>query len=169
MPTVTTYLSTESSANCPGVSVMCLNSLLPVTSAAMPTAVQLAAKKGWYRSLAADEQVVTSALTIFGVIEFATNTPQSVNPNSCKANLGLAKFYQMDYATGENPNGTTDNPYTTSTAGGLPPPPVGGVALVDGVPTPFKSCENSLQTCLITPPGNTFNPTKVRSYWFLQK
>jgi type IV pilus assembly protein PilY1 len=169
MPTVTTYLSAESSANCPGVSVICLNSLLAVTGAAMPTTAQLAAKKGWYRSLAADEQVVTSALTIFGVIEFATNTPQSVNPNSCKANLGLAKFYQMDYATGENPNGTTDNPYTTSTSGGLPPPPVAGVALVDGVPTPFKSCENSLQTCLITPPGNTLNPAKVRSYWFLQK
>ena len=41
-PTVANYLSDESTANCPGVSVLCLNSLLPVTSAAMPTTAELA-------------------------------------------------------------------------------------------------------------------------------
>jgi type IV pilus assembly protein PilY1 len=169
-PTVTSYLSDESSANCPGVNMMCLNSLLSVSSAAMPTTSELAAKKGWYRVLRANEQVVTASVTVFGTIRFATNEPKAVAANICKANLGVARFYEVDFATGENPNGTTDDPFVTSDAGGLPPTPVVGVTMIDGVPVPFSTgCKGSLESCQLVPPPNTLNPSKVRSYWYIQK
>jgi type IV pilus assembly protein PilY1 len=169
-PTVTTYLSDESSTNCPGQSVMCLGSLLQVSSAAMPTAAQLAAKKGWYRVLAANEQVVTTSVSFFGIIKFATNTPQVPVPNSCTANLGLVKFYTLDLANGENPNGTTDEPFVVSAAGGLPPNPVVGQTMINGVKRPFLiGCDGSLEACDITPPTGFTNPAKIRSYWYIRK
>ena len=85
-PTDSTWLSAEN-INC-GASVLCLNSLVPITSAATPSATTLAAKKGWYLALNANEQVVTSAITIFGVVTFSTHQPTPAQAGVCSFQPG---------------------------------------------------------------------------------
>jgi type IV pilus assembly protein PilY1 len=169
-PTVTTWLSDESTVNCPGVSALCLNSLLSVSSATVPTAADLAAKKGMYRLLLTNEQVVTTSVSVFNVVRFSTNTPNVPVANSCTANLGTVRNYALSVTNFEKPDGTTDDPFTVSTAGGLPPDPVLGQTLIDGVKRPFViGCDGALQACDVTPPSGATNPAKIKSYWFIQK
>ena len=59
------WLSSEN-GTC-GADLLCLSSLLPITTTATPDQASLGAKKGWYLGLSAHEQVVTSAITVFGV------------------------------------------------------------------------------------------------------
>lgn len=170
-PTVSTYLSDESAVNCPGVSVLCLNSLLAVTSGTLATTSSLTTKKGWYLALQANEQVVTAAVTVYGVVYFSTHQPVAPVANSCSANLGKSRAYAVAYTNGANPNGTTDLPYTVLTAGGLPPSPVAGkVMLDDGTTVPFIiGGKGPLESSLIKSPSGSTNPTKIRSYWYIQK
>ena len=94
-------------ANCgSGTSVLCLNSLLAITSAT-PTTSQLATKKGWYLQLASTEQVVTSALTIFGVVTFSTHQPAGPS-NSCTPSLGTTNVYNISFLDASSANGTAD-------------------------------------------------------------
>src|SRR6185369_8274546 len=88
----------------------------------------LALKKGWYLSLAATEQEVTSASTFSGKTFFSTHQPASVSDNACSTNLGTAYGYCISY---KNAAGcfaqTTSNPYgrlSVNNAGGLAPSPV---------------------------------------------
>lgn len=169
-PADTMYLSAES-GNCNGNSKLCLNSLLAVTAGTIPSATSLTAKKGWYLSLQANEQVVTSALTVYGVAYFSTHQPVAATANSCSANLGKTRSYAVSYTNGANPNGTTDLPFVLQHAGGLPPSPViGKVTLDDGSTVPFCiGCVSPLEGSLLHPPASSSNPAKVRSYWFIQK
>ncbi len=168
--TVATYLSDESS-RCSGVSVLCLNSLLPITVGATPTASDLAGKKGWYLALNANEQVVTSAITVFGVVYFSTHQPTVPNPNSCSANLGTTRPYQIAYTNAGNPDGTSNPPYTVLTGVGLPPSPVAGkVTLDDGTTVPFIiGTKGSFGTENPVSSAGSSNPSKIRSYWYIQK
>jgi len=168
-PANTTYLSAES-GNCSS-NLLCLNSLLAVTAGTIPSATSLAAKKGWYLGLQANEQVVTSALTVYGVVYFSTNQPVAATANSCSANLGTTRSYAVSYTNGANPNGTTDLPFIVQPTGGLPPSPViGKVTLDDGSTVAFCiGCVAPLEGSKLNPPSSTSNPAKVRSYWFIQK
>lgn len=170
-PTETGYLSTESSANCPGASVMCLNSLLPVTSGTIATTANLNTKKGWYLALQANEQVVTSAVTVFGEVYFSTHQPKVTAQGSCSANLGNTRSYSVLYKNGAKPDGTTGDPFVLLTGGGLPPSPVAGkVTLDDGTTVPFIiGALGPLETKQLTGAAGTSNLSKIRSYWYIQK
>lgn len=172
-PTDTSYLTAES-ANCPvasGLNVMCLNSLLPVTSGTIATTASLAAKKGWYLALQSNEQVVTSAVTVYGAVYFSTHQPKAADANSCSANLGNTRSYNVLYTSGANPDGSTNAPFTLFTGGGLPPSPVAGkVTLDDGTTVPFIiGAKGRLETMQLTGASGTSNPAKIRSYWYIQK
>jgi type IV pilus assembly protein PilY1 len=168
-PNVTSYLTAES-ANC-GSNVMCLNSLLPVTSGTIATTANLAAKKGWYLALQSNEQVVTSAVTVYGSVYFSTHQPKGAVANSCSANLGNTRSYAVLYKNGANPDGSSNVSFTLLTGGGLPPSPVAGkVTLDDGSTVPFIiGAKGPLESMQLTGASSTSNLAKIRSYWYIQK
>jgi type IV pilus assembly protein PilY1 len=167
-PSSSTWLSSES-ANCAGA-MLCLSSLLPISSSAAPSASALAAKKGWYMSLDSTEQVVTAAITIYGTIYFSTNQPSVANPTSCTttASLGITRLYTVPFSA----------PAITRVVlppVGLPPSPVAGVVQVgnDGRTVPFCmgcSPDSPLQS---TQPqaaaGTVPAQPKSRVYWYIQR
>jgi type IV pilus assembly protein PilY1 len=149
-----------------------MSSLLNVTNIATPTDAQMEGKKGWYLGFAAaGEQVVTSAITIFGVVNFSTHQPAVYGANSCKPNLGETRLYKRDYRTGANLNGTS-NAFEDVAGDGLPPSPVGGqVVLDDGTIVPFCigcSKDSPLEGTLPKPASLVIQP-KNRLYWYIQK
>jgi type IV pilus assembly protein PilY1 len=153
-------------------SVADLPSLLNITNISAPTDAQLDGKRGWYLGFAQPgEQVVTSALTIFGVVTFSTHQPAIYGANSCKPNLGETRLYKRDFKTGANANGTA-NAFEDVAGDGLPPSPVGGqVVLDDGTVVPFCigcSKNSPLEGTLPTPVSNVIQP-KNRLYWYIQK
>jgi type IV pilus assembly protein PilY1 len=168
-PSNASFLSSEN-GNCFS-NVLCLNSLLSVTSGTLPTAAQLANKKGWYFALAANEQVVTSAVTVYGTSYFSTHQPITPVAGSCTANLGNTRSYGIAYATAANPDGTTADPFTLLTSGGLPPSPVAGyVKLDDGTTVPFIiGVAGPLESKALPPPAGAVSKAKIRTYWFRPK
>jgi type IV pilus assembly protein PilY1 len=147
----------QDTANCgSGATAMCLNSLLPITTTT-PTTTDLATKpKGWYLALASTEQVVTQAVTVFGVVTFSTHQPAGPPPpNMCKPNLGVTNVYNISYldASGVGNSSTSSTSTSSSSSGtssggdvrfehvvgdGLPPSPVAGqVTLDNGRTVPF--------------------------------
>lgn len=94
------------------------------------------APKGCFMALETGEKVVNGAATIGGKTYFATNKPSGPSGNSCNANLGRARGYEMPLfcqaAAGQDFPG-----------GGLPPSPVIGTVEImlnsegpDGANTP---------------------------------
>ena len=158
------------SANC-GTTIICMNSLVGITTSATPTATQLAARQGWYLGLAPTEQVVTSAITIFGVVTFSTHQPAVPVTGSCSSNLGKTLVYNIGYTNAASVNGTS-NRYEHVAGDGLPPSPVAGdVTLDDGTTVPFCiGC--SPKSPLEGAPPRTLSSViqpKGRLYWYLQK
>ena len=96
-----------------------------------PTVATVEGYKGWYLSLQPHEQVVTSALTIFGTVYFNTHVPAVVNENACTSTLGKAYTYKVYYANAANSNGT-DSRAQEVAGGGLLGSPVGGMVILDG-------------------------------------
>jgi len=170
-PTEVTWLSSES-ANCSS-SVMCTNSLVAITSSATPTASDLAAKKGWYLALSATEQVVTSAITVFGTVTFSTHKPAVVVSGSCTSGLGTATVYNINYADAAPLSGQTDRGAAIA-GGGLPPSPVAGmVTLDDGTTVPFLIGGNPNSALEGGKPTRSSSATvirpKSRVYWNITK
>lgn len=143
-PANATWLTAES-ANCLGVSSLCLASLTPIaastttngvtTDSPTPTAAVLAGTKGWYLAMTPSEQVVTSALTIFGTVNFSTHMPAVPVAGSCSSDLGNARSYRINFKDAA-PVGPTR--FTDLVGDGLPPSPVAGlVKLDDGSLVPF--------------------------------
>jgi type IV pilus assembly protein PilY1 len=146
----------QDTTNCgSGASAMCLNSLLPITTTT-PSTTDLATKpKGWYLALAATEQVVTQAVTVFGVVTFSTHQPAGPPPaDSCKPNLGVTNVYNISYLDGSGVGNSSSSSTSTSSSSstssggdvrfehvvgdGLPPSPVAGqVTLDNGRTVPF--------------------------------
>ncbi len=157
-------------ADC-GAAIICMNSLLGITGTTTPTAIQLAAKKGWYLGLAPSEQVVTSAITIFGVVTFSTHQPAVATPGSCSSNLGTTLVYNIAYTNASSANGTA-NRYEDVAGDGLPPSPVAGnVTLDDGTTVPFCIGCSPRSPLEGAPPktlGSVIQP-KGRLYWYIQK
>lgn len=138
--------------------------------------------KGYYKNLLGvdsdnqsqpGEKVVNAPTTVGGITFFGTNQPLAPDPNTCQANLGVARGYGMDFYTGESY-------FVIYDGGGLPPSPVVGVVLLDN-DEPRQFCIGCAQ-----PPGDDdrdrggcarssiggcetetlVNPTRTRSYWY---
>jgi type IV pilus assembly protein PilY1 len=171
-PTDSTWLSAEAGA-C-GSAVLCLDSLVPIMTSANPSQAALAAKKGWYLGLRGNEQVVTSAITIFGTVTFSTHEPRQPQPGVCSSDLGIARVYNVNYANAASENGTTDRSEELPPSIGLPPSPVGGVVTLDnGETVPFCiGCrpESPLEgEQPLVPPSSVPSQPKSRVYWYIQR
>lgn len=170
-PTDSTWLSTES-GNC-GSAVLCLNSLVAIGSST-PSAATLSAKKGWYLGLNADEQVVTSAITVFGVVTFSTHEPTPPLAGVCSSNLGTARVYNISYLDASSQNNTQQRFEILPANIGLPPSPVAGMVTLDGGQSvPFCigcSKDSPLEAAQpVMPPGSTLSQPKGRVYWYIQR
>lgn len=167
-PTTATWLSSEN-ANC-GANVICRASLVSIAAnAASPAQSTVDAKKGWYLGLAATEQVVTSAITVFGVVTFSTHQPAVATPGQC-SNLGTAKVYNIEYDNAQSASGGLR--YELISGGGLPPSPVAGmVTLDDGTTVPFiigSSGDSPLEGGTPPPPASSVQP-RAKVYWNIQQ
>ncbi|OHC28464.1 MAG: pilus assembly protein PilY [Pseudomonadales bacterium RIFCSPLOWO2_12_59_9] len=164
-PTNASWLSSENS-NC-GADVLCLTSLQAITGASTPSAVDLGLKKGWYLGLTAAEQVVTSAITVFGVVTFSTHQPTLPAAGLC-SDLGVARVYNVNYRNAEGKNGER---YELLAGGGLPPSPVAGlVTLDDGSTVPFIIGANPDSPLEGSPPASptTVKQPAARVYWNIE-
>ena len=173
-PSDATWLDSETS-NCGGT-VVCtgLANLLDVTSAT-PSATDLLTKpKGWYISLAVNnnntnEQVVTSALTIFGTVTFSTHQAAVVAANACANNLGTTLVYNINYLNGAAAVGT--NRAADVAGDGLPPSPVAGLVRLDnGKEVPFCiGCKSNALDAGIPKSTSTFSVPRAVFYYYIQK
>lgn len=156
-----------------GYPMLCLATLTPITDSSTPSESSLASSKGWYLGLRSSEQVVTSAITIFGVTTFSTHIPAVPLAGACTSNLGTASVYNIRYLNAASANGTS-NRYETIAGGGLPPSPVAGkVTLDDGRTVPFvigakpnSSLEGGEPP---TPPTSSVAQPRSRVYWYVQQ
>ncbi|MGH8431486.1 MAG: pilus assembly protein PilY, partial [Solimonas sp.] len=172
-PTDVNWLSSQF-VTC-GENVICLDSLQAIArdSTTPPTAAQLATKKGWYLGLTTSEQVVTSAITIFGVVNFSTQEPEPLTRRVCTAGLGTTRLYNVNYKNAASETGTTTR-YAVLPPVGLPPSPVAGlVTLDDGQLVAFCiGCDASspleakqpVLPLLIVP-----QEPKARTYWYIEQ
>jgi type IV pilus assembly protein PilY1 len=178
-PTVATWLSDES-ATCGG-NYLCLGSLLGIAwDGANPTSAALSAMKGWYLGLRPNEQVVTSAITVFDTVTFSSHrpygsTPAETEPDyqnnpACGSNLGTAKVYNVNYSDASAPQGETRSHVIHG--GGLPPSPVAGMVRLDnGQEVPFiigGSPTSAIEGGSPPAPFTAARP-KRRTYWYIQK
>ena len=172
-PTDANWLSSENTANggpC-GADVICLNSLGHITASNGVISGGTPTQKGWYLDLNPHEQVVTSAITVYGVATFSTHTPWVPVADACTANLGTAQVYNINYSNAASANGTS-SVYEVISGGGLPPSPVAGkVTLDNGNTVPFLiggSAESPLGGGSPTPVTSVARP-KGRVYWYIQQ
>jgi len=109
------------SGSCTGHVPLTVDSSLAEIDVATPT--QFAAAKGWYLPLNPHEQVVTTAVTVFGMTTFSTHTPTVPVANSCGSDIGTARVYSVRYDNASPRLGRTDRSAIIR-GGGLPPSPV---------------------------------------------
>lgn len=169
-PSDTGWLASEA-ANCGGNQLICLNSLYGIVDSSTPTAVQLATKpKGWYLRLAASEQVVTSAIAVFGNVTFSTHRPAVYVAGQCSPNLGTAAVFNINYLNAASTLGSTRS--QNLVGGGLPPSPVAGMVILDnGAKVPFLiggKPTSALEGGEPPEPPKVVRP-KGRVYWQTQK
>ena len=159
------WLASEST-NC-GTGVICLNSLYHIgANDTGPTVATVDEKKGWYLSLQPHEQVVSSALTIYGTVYFNTHVPAVVSENSCNTTLGTAYTYKIYYANGAANTGT-DSRSEEVDGGGLVGSPAGGMVTLDnGEAVPFVT--EGLKPEDPVAPNVVYQP-KGRVYWHIQQ
>jgi len=166
-PADATWLSAEN-ATC-GSDVLCNNSLFAITSSATPTASELGAKKGWYLALKAEEQVVTSAITVFNTVTFSTHQPTLALAGQCSS-LGTATVYNLNFRDAATRAGLVRG--ETVVGGGLSPSPVAGKVLLDNG-MEAEVCfgctkEGGIDLDLLRPPVVPVRP-KSRVYWNIKK
>jgi type IV pilus assembly protein PilY1 len=167
-PEDSTWLSSEA-GNC-GSAVICKDSLLGTFPGPTPSAAMLAAKKGWFLPLESSEQVVTSAITIFGTVTFSTHQPTLPDPDKCTSNLGTARVYNIFYLDASPVK--KDRFEILPPDIGLPPSPVAGLVTLDnGQTVPFCiGCSPASPLEAEQPPVPTSSfPTqpKRRVYWYI--
>ncbi|AJE20460.1 pilus assembly protein [Azotobacter chroococcum] len=169
-PTDATWLTEENTKNVCSGDYLCRDSLYPIMTADTPTDTDLAQKKGWYLAFADDEQTVTSAIMVYGVVTFSTHTPAVYTRGQCSS-LGTAKVYNINYSNAESENGTTMR-YEVISGGGLPPSPVAGmVTLDDGTTHGFiigADPDSPLQGSSPKGGGGVVQP-KAKVYWNIEQ
>jgi type IV pilus assembly protein PilY1 len=127
---------------------------------------------GFYVTLVnSGEKGVNAPTTVGGFTFFGTNTPTAPSPNSCNANLGAARSYQVGFLTGTVV-------YNLLQGGGLPPSPVTGLVNVtvggQTVTVPFiiggssagcsgADCQSSIGAQKANIP---IKQTRTRAYWY---
>lgn len=136
--------------------------------------------KGWYLQYGATgsihdkEQVVTSAVVVFGVVTFSTHTPTVASSNSCGSNLGTARVYNLSFLDASPAR--VEERFQVVEGGGLPPSPVSGIVTVctsDGNCTdvPFvigANPESPVQADYAPEPsGSAVNKSRV--YWNIEQ
>jgi type IV pilus assembly protein PilY1 len=164
-PLDATWLTAQS-ANCGGSTLICLASLHHVDDAASP-----ASTKGWYLDLAAHEQVVTSAITVYGVTTFSSHIPTVPVEGACSTNLGTARVYNIAYTDADPGNGGTDR-YEDVAGGGLPPSPVAGTVILDSgqtVPFVIGADPSSPLEARLPPSPSPTTQAKGKIYWYIQQ
>jgi type IV pilus assembly protein PilY1 len=121
------------------------------------------------------EQVVTSAVALFGEVTFSTHQPVVEGAESCSNSLGTARVYNVSYLNAAPPTGTTDRSQKIS-GGGLPPSPVAGMVTVpkpDGgqmtVPFIIGAKPDSPLEVKLKNSSSTSSTNKERIYWYTQK
>jgi type IV pilus assembly protein PilY1 len=154
--------------------VICKASLVDVTTA---DATDLANSKGWYlpltnvNSQGTHEQVVTTAITVFGIVTFSTAAPPVTDSDDAcnwenRAWVYNVRYYDAAPAPGNN------NRSALIDGGGLPPSPVAGIVKLDnGELVPFLiggSSESPLEGGQPVGPSSTTLP-KSLTYWFIHK
>lgn len=166
-PETATWLSSETTT-C-GSGVICMDSLATTTADGAALAqTSVDAKKGWRLQLGSTEQVVTSAITVFGVVTYSTHTPAVQTSGQC-SNLGTAKVYNVSYQNAAASNSTR---YSPVAGGGLPPSPVAGmVTLDDGSTVPFVIGADTSSALEVKPPPapDTATQPKARIFWNIVK
>jgi len=167
-PADATWLTLENTT-C-GANVICTNSLFAITNSTTPTQAELATKpKGWYLALTSTEQVVTSAITVFGTVTFSTHQPTVPAAGQCTS-LGTAQVYNLDYTNAAPQSGTIRGQVLVG--GGLPPSPVAGMVTLDnGKTVPFiigANPQSPLEGGDPPLPATVVRP-KSRAYWNIKK
>lgn len=162
VPTDTEWLTSES-ATC-SANVICMNSLLPITTSATPSQADLNSKpKGWRLGLASTEQVVTSAVTVFGQVAFNTHQPTAPAADSCTS-LGTNRAYSISYRDASNPTGDR---FVVLEGGGLSPSPVAGTVRLDNDEEVPFIC---MLDCFEPPPEYSSQARpKARVYWNIEQ
>jgi type IV pilus assembly protein PilY1 len=172
-PGTSTWL-TDQNATC-DANLMCLDSLQKVdgtnTTTTSSEIAGISSKRGWYLTLSSTEQVVTSAITVYGNTSFSTHMPatSSSSSSTCANNLGSTRVYNVDYSDA-SPTGD-DSRYDDVTGDGLPPSPVAGKVLIDGVAVPFCigcSKDSPLEGKKIVQ-SSSISRARNRLYWYIQK
>lgn len=160
---------TSESANC-GAESLCMASLLGIATGASPTDADLGRKKGWYLGLDPTEQVVTSAITLFGASTFSTHQPPTAL-NTCTGGLGSTRVYKLGYLNAASQN-ATGLPYEDLVGGGLPASPVAGLVILDSGKTAAFcigcSGNSALDGSLAGAPSALSRPLQ-KLYWYIRK
>jgi type IV pilus assembly protein PilY1 len=158
------------STNCTDTTSLCLNSLYAITQGTTPSQTDLDAKKGWYMRLAANEQVVTGAIAVFGTVYFTTHEPKAAPVGSCVPNLGTSRAYAIKYKDASASRADGQIFLSRDDAGLAPDLVVGKVTLDNDQTVPFCiGCEGPIKPSQPVPPSIIANPAKIRSYWYIQK
>ncbi|MDP2419569.1 MAG: PilC/PilY family type IV pilus protein [Hydrogenophaga sp.] len=173
-PTVASWLTDESTA-CGGTGVLCHASLLNIEATSTATVpANLDGKKGWRMQLRSQEQVVTSAVALFGEVTFSTHQPVATSTTSCTNSLGTARVYNVSYLNAAPPPGEERG--KTISGGGLPPSPVAGLVTVDKpgggqmtVPFIIGATPDSPLEVKLKDKSSTASGNKERIYWYIQK
>lgn len=171
-PTSSAWLEAEKT-NCSGNAWICLDSLKPVPSSGPVTLGPN--DKGWALRLNANgtgEQVVTSAITVFGVTTFSTHRATDPAPGTCSTSLGEARVYNVGYADAVGVANEQGARSERLVSGGLPPSPVAGkVTLDSGMVVPFLIGGSAASALEGSPPKTLkiLSRPKARKYWFIQK
>ena len=161
---------TDENATC-SADMICLDSLLTIGASDPDPNDLLAHPKGWKLELNLHEQVVTSAITVFGTTTFSTHVPTVPEVGGCTSNLGTARVYNINYTNAAPKEGTL-NRNEIIVGGGLPPSPVAGmVTLDDGTTMPFiiGADPNSPLEGLEPTPSALAEQPKAVTYWYIHK
>jgi type IV pilus assembly protein PilY1 len=156
--------------NC-STDIICVDSLLSIGAGDPDPNDLLAHPKGWKLALNLHEQVVTSAITVFGTTTFSTHVPTVPAVGGCTSNLGTARVYNINYTNAAPRDGAT-NRGEVIVGGGLPPSPVAGmVTLDDGTTMPFiiGADPNSPLEGLEPTPSALAEQPKALTYWYIHK
>jgi type IV pilus assembly protein PilY1 len=160
--------------NCNNHDLICMSSLVDATTA---TADALGNAKGWYlpltnvNSQGTHEQVVTSAITVFGNVTFSTAAPPVATSEDACDWKNHAWVYNVRLFNAAPAPGNV-NRSAEIEGGGLPPSPVAGmVKLDDGTLVPFLiggSSDSPLEGGQPVGPSSSTLP-KSLTYWFIHK
>ncbi|WP_275096396.1 pilus assembly protein [Sedimenticola hydrogenitrophicus] len=133
-----------------------------------------ASSLGWFITLSEGEKVVSGSVTTSEATFFNTSQPPTatIDPNTCAGNLGIARFYAVNYANGDpvmdldgvnGVNGVTDRS-DEFVGGGLPPSPVPVLVDVNGE----KRLGIVTGTSVLKPTPPTFGQ-RFRTFWYKEE